>query len=80
MYVSGSSDSHDLRDVRPSLLLAIAGKRAAPGHERQLIQALREGRLPYDEVAAEVQRILQERGVLDKTHELLNAYQEQAVR
>ena len=76
---NGQSDSHDLRDLRPSLLLAIANKRAKDD-ERELIDALWHRRRSYDDVADEVQRILRERGVVDKAAELLNAYEEQAIR
>ena len=77
---TGESDSHDLRDLRPSLLLAIAGKRAKKGDERDLIEALWRRTQTYDDVADDVQRILRERGVVNKANELLNAYEEQAIR
>lgn len=77
---SGESDSHDLRDLRPSLLLAIAGKRAQAGPERELIEALWRRERDYDGVSDEVQKILAERGVVDKASELLRAYEEQAIR
>jgi len=76
----GQSDSHDLRDLRPSLLLAIASKRAAAGSEHELIEALWRRERNYDDVAEQVQRILRERSVIDKARELLSAYEEQAVR
>ena len=77
---AGDSGSDGLRDLRPSLLLAIAHKRAQNGAEKDLITALWRGRQPYDEVADEVQRILHERGVMKKADELLEAYKEQAIR
>ena len=77
---TGTIDSHDLRDLRPSLLLAIAGKRAKAGAERELIEALWRRERSYDESSSEVDRILRERGVVDKATELLEAYEEQAVR
>jgi geranylgeranyl pyrophosphate synthase len=77
---AGESDSHDLRDLRPSVVLAIASKRAKPGEERELIEALWRRQKQFDDVEAEVNRILAERGVVQKTTELLNAYEEQAVR
>ena len=76
---TGESDSHDLRDLRPSLLLAIAGKRAK-GEERGIIEGLWRRERSYEDVEAEVQQILRERGVVTKATELLNAYEEQAVR
>jgi geranylgeranyl diphosphate synthase type II len=77
---TGESDSDDLRDLRPSLLLAIAHKRAREGDERELIEALWRRAKTYDDVAGDVHRILRERGVVDKANELLQAYEEQAVR
>jgi len=77
---TGESDSHDLRDLRPSLLLAIAAKKARPGAERELIEALWTRATDYEDVSGEVQRILHARGVVDKANELLNAYEEQAIR
>jgi len=76
----GEHGSHDLRNLRPSLLLTIAARRAPEGPERDLLAALLERRCPYDGVADEVARMLRDHGALDKTHELLSAYQEQAVR
>ena len=77
---TGESDSHDLRDLRPSLILAIAGKRAREGAERDLIESLWRREAKFDDVESDVVRILSERGVVEKTTELLNAYEEQAVR
>jgi geranylgeranyl pyrophosphate synthase len=77
---TGSSDSHDLRGQRPSLLLAIALKRAEEGSEQDLIRSLWLREQNYDPVAEEVDRILRERRVTEKATELLHAYEEQAVR
>ncbi len=77
---TGESDSHDLRDLRPSLILAIAGKRAKGDEERALIDSLWRREQQWDEVAGEVTRILSEREVVTKANELLNAYEEQATR
>lgn len=76
----GSSDSNDTRDVRPSLLLAIAQKKASSEEDRALITDLVLRRRLYGEIAEETQRILRESGAIDKASELQNAYQEQAVR
>jgi geranylgeranyl pyrophosphate synthase len=77
---TGESDSHDLRDLRPSLILAIAGKLARAGEERDLIEALWRREKQFDDVESEVNRILAERGVVGKANQLLSAYEEQAVR
>jgi len=77
---SGESDSHDLRDLRPSLLLAIAHKRAKNGEEKELMEALWNREQNYDDVADQVQRIFRERDVVEKARDLLAAYEEQAVQ
>ncbi len=77
---SGDSDSHDLRDLRPSLLLAIAHKRAAAGEERDALAALWERKQTYEQVADMVQDVFSRRGVIDKAEDLLKAYEEQAVQ
>lgn len=77
---SDDGDSHDLHDIRPSLILAIAHKRAAEGPQRDQIAALWQGNVDYDDVRDEVRRLLEERGVLGKAEELLDAYKEEAVR
>jgi geranylgeranyl pyrophosphate synthase len=77
---AGEGDSHDLRDLRPSLILAIAGKRAREGEERELIESMWRRQTKFGDVEAELMRILHERGVIEKTTDLLNAYEEQAVR
>ena len=77
---TGQTDSNDLLALRPSLLLAIAHKRATEGKEKDLIAALWTRTESYNAVAGEVQRIFQERSVTDKANELLEAYKEQGVR
>jgi len=78
---TGDSDSNDLLDLRPSLLLAIARKKAQPGAERDLVEGLWNGSRAMDAATErEVRRILQERGCVQKATELLEAYEEQAVR
>ncbi|NRA94675.1 MAG: polyprenyl synthetase family protein [Planctomycetes bacterium] len=73
-------DSHDLRDLRPSLLLAIASKRAKGDEERDLVEALWKKETRYEDVQDEIDHLLRERGVVDKASELKGAYEEQAVR
>ena len=76
---TGESDSHDLQDLRPSLILAIAHKRAAEGAETELIAALWNRERDYEDVAGEVGRILEERDVVRKASELRDAYEQQAI-
>ncbi|UCE60707.1 MAG: polyprenyl synthetase family protein [Phycisphaerales bacterium] len=77
---TGNSDSHDLRDLRPSLVLAVARKKTANRIEADLITSLWNHNCDYDVIADEVQRVIRERGVVDKTYELQEAYTEQATR
>ena len=77
---TGETDSNDLRDLRPSLILAIARKRARGDAERALIDSMWRREVVFDGVADDVHRILRERGVVEKATELLEAYEEQAVR
>lgn len=75
---NGESDSDDLQALRPSVILAIAHKRAHEGAEKRLIESFfRSEPRPSDE---DVRRILNERGVIEKAEELLEAYKEEAVR
>ena len=76
----GTSDSNDLEALRPSLMLAIAHKRALQGREKDLIASLFRMECRYSQESEEVQRILAERGVTEKAQELLEAYKEEAVR
>ena len=76
---TGESDSNDLRDLRPSLLLAIATKRAKTDSDKELIDALWRRQRNYDDVKDRVDAILQD-GVVEKATELLEAYEEQAIR
>ena len=73
----GDADSNDLEQVRLSLILAIAHKRAG-GADKQRIAALIRSGAP--EGADEVHEIVRELGVLDKTDDLLEAYKEEAIR
>ena len=73
-------DSSDLRDLHLSLILAIAHKRAEDGAETELIEKLIRSEVRYSDIAPEVTRILEERQVLEKAHDLLEAYKEDAIR
>ncbi len=77
---SGESDSHDLRDLRPSVILSIAHKRAQPGPDKDLLTGLWRCEYDYADIAADVNRIIIERGVAEKACELKDAYTEQAIR
>lgn len=76
----GEQDSNDLRDLRPSLLLAIASKRCKTDEQRNLIECIWRREADADDLTEQVQTILREGGVIEKAHELCNAYEEQAIR
>jgi len=76
-FTAGSGD--DLSALRPSLILAIAHKRANEGEERELIEALWRRELRPEEHRARLAALLDERGVLQKARELRAAYEQQAV-
>ena len=76
---TGDSDSNDLEDLRPSLILAIALKRAKDD-EQMLIESLWRREMSFRSVEAKVRGILSERQVVEKASELRAAYEEQAVR
>ncbi len=73
----GEADSDDLEQVRLSLILAIAHKRAEGDDKGRMAEAIRSG---APELRAEVQRIADEYGVLAKADDLLEAYKEDAIR
>ena len=76
---SGESDSDDLQDLRPSLILGIALRRAEGDEEKAMIEALWRRERKVDDVDA-LRALLIERGAMTKAQELLEAYEEQAVR
>lgn len=75
---SGAGDSDDLNDLRPSLILAIAHKRAADGAEKDLVASLWRRERETADVRDELNRILTERSVIAKARELADAYERQA--
>ncbi|HVS66565.1 MAG TPA: polyprenyl synthetase family protein [Thermoanaerobaculia bacterium] len=77
---TGAGDSNDLADLRPSLLLSIAHKRALAGEQTELVESLWRRNVSVEQVAEELEAILVERGVVEKANQLLHAYEEQAVR
>ena len=77
--MTGESDSDDLADLRPSLILAIALKRAKEGREQAMVESLWRRERPFAEVAEEFATLLEERGVAGKARELRDAYEQNAV-
>jgi geranylgeranyl pyrophosphate synthase len=72
----------DLEDLSgagsPSIILAIAHKRAQEGAEKELIASF--FRPGIRKVCGDFQRILKDRGVIEKAEDLLEAYKEEAIR
>jgi len=77
--MTGESDSDDLADLRPSLILAIALKRAREGEEQAMVESLWRRERPFAEVADGFATLLEERGVARKACELRDAYEQNAV-
>ncbi len=73
----GEADSNDLDQVRLSLILAIAHKRATGAGRAQIAEVIRAG---APELPDDVHRIVTECGALAKAEDLLEAYKEEAVR
>ncbi|MDA1093440.1 MAG: polyprenyl synthetase family protein [Acidobacteria bacterium] len=73
----GEADSDDLAQVRLSLILAIAHKRAEGSDRERIASVIRHGASDGPE---DVRRIANEYGVLDKTEDLLEAYKEESIR
>ncbi len=73
----GEADSDDLDQVRLSLILTIAHKRAEGADRERVAAAIRSGAGDGPE---ELRRIAEQYGVLDKAEDLLAAYREDAVR
>ncbi|MEM9799308.1 MAG: hypothetical protein AAGA20_03215, partial [Planctomycetota bacterium] len=80
---TGESDSDDLADLRPSLIMAIAAKRADGGPHSETIEALwRKQRTlgpPGSAERLEVEALLGEWGVVQKARDLADAYEVAAV-
>lgn len=74
---TGTSDSDDVADVRPSLLLSIASK-LARGEEAELVEAL--WHRQRTEEAEAFRTIAETCGSVKKARELRDAYEAQAVR
>jgi geranylgeranyl pyrophosphate synthase len=75
----GEDASDDLEALRPSLILAIAHKRAQEGPEQELLAALWRREQASADVRDELDAILARRGVLQKARDLADAYERKAV-
>ncbi|MFH1418558.1 MAG: polyprenyl synthetase family protein [Planctomycetota bacterium] len=75
---AGEADSDDLRSLRPSLVLAVAHKRAGTDAERELTTSLWGRVCGQSEIAGKMKRLLTERGVVETVEALLDAYTAQA--
>ncbi len=73
----GEADSNDLAQVRLSLILAIAHKRAEGSQKKRIEAMIRSGEPALQD---EVRRIVTTCGVIDKAEDLLEAYKEDAIR
>ena len=73
----GEADSNDLAQVRLSLILAIAHKRAEGSQKKRIEAMIRSGEPALQD---EVRRIVATCGVIDKAEDLLEAYKEDAIR
>ena len=73
----GEADSNDLDQVRLSLILTIAHKRAEGTDRERVAAAIRAGAADGTD---DLRRIAEQYGVLDKAEDLLAAYREDAVR
>ena len=75
----GEGDSDDLGDLRPSLILAIAHKRAEKGRDRELLEGLWQRELDPASVRQELRTFLDKHRIISKARELCDAYEHQAV-
>ena len=73
----GEADSNDLEQVRLSLILAIAHRRAEGAEKQRIATVIQSG---TQELQTDVRRIVKKCGALDKTEDLLEAYKEDAIR
>jgi geranylgeranyl diphosphate synthase type II len=77
--ILGSIDSNDARDMRPSLLLAMAHERA-DGEDKEMLKALWNKRVEWDVIEGKVQKLFDKLDLHNKANELLEGYKEEAVR
>ncbi len=78
-YGGADSDSDDLSAMRPSVILAIAHKRAKEGAERDLVEALWRREQDPEKVRDDLLALIGDRGILNKARELADAYECKAV-
>ncbi|MFT7484505.1 MAG: geranylgeranyl diphosphate synthase type II [Candidatus Paceibacteria bacterium] len=76
----GEGDSDDLGDMRPSLILAIAHKRAQKERDVELLSGLWKREIDPAGVRDEVRAFLDENRIIAKARELSDAYEHEAVR
>jgi geranylgeranyl diphosphate synthase type II len=77
--LEGASDSDDLADFRPSLILSIAHKRAEGGRDLELMEGLWRREIDSNETREEILTFLKRHGIVTKARELCDAYERQAV-
>jgi geranylgeranyl pyrophosphate synthase len=77
---AGRGDSHDLRGLRPSVVLALAHQRASDGAEAELTTSLWRRACNYDEVADAMERLIARRGVVESVRDLLEVHAARATR
>jgi geranylgeranyl diphosphate synthase type II len=75
----GTSDSNDLEDLRPSVILSIAHKRAE-GDAKDLIAKLFRREVRASQLNGQLHAALDECGAIGKARDLLEAYKEEAIR
>jgi len=77
--IFGEIDSNDARDVRPSLLLALAHEKAK-GDDKALLAGLWGKTISFTEYEADIHRIIKDLLVEERAHALLDGYKDEAVR
>jgi geranylgeranyl diphosphate synthase type II len=75
----GTSDSNDLEDLRPSVILSIAHKRAE-GEAKALIAKLFSREVRASQLNGQLHAALNGCGAIEKAKDLLEAYKEEAIR
>ncbi len=76
----GEGDSDDLSDMRPSLIMAIARKRAQAQEHVQMLDDLWLRKIAPDSVRESLHAYLEQEKVISKVRELSDAYEHEAVR
>jgi len=77
--ILGSADSHDARDTRPSLLLALAHEKSEGSH-KDMFAAIWRRQVDFADIENELCAALEQYGIHDRANELLDAFKEEAVR